>query len=150
MDLYISTKENLFFNPSYPNTYATLYDIVAVFFLYFKQREKLFALRPEAQGDTIPGGFWERKHAATVGKPLFVKEFNRSQNICYGLISFPGRNVQHCKANVRTSVYIGKLKGNQASSFSLKRNKSSFLGQGGVERKREGINGQLTLLECKG
>lgn len=113
-------------------------------FSFFNQREKLFALQPEAQGVTIPGGFWERKHTATAGKPLFAKEFNRSQNICYGLISFPGRNVQHCKANVRTSVYIGKLKGNQASSFSLNRNKSSFgaFGEkgegGGLKRKREG------------
>lgn len=86
----------------------------------------MFALHPEVQGVTIPGGFWECKHTAAVGKPPFTKEFNRSQNICYGLISFPGRNVQHCKANVRTHVYIGKLKGNQASNISLNRNKSGI------------------------
>lgn len=109
MDLYISTKENLHFNPFYPNTF---FMSVTHFSFFFSQREKLFTLHPEVQGVTIPGGFWERKHTAAVGKPPFAKEFNRSQNICYGLISFPGRNVQHCKANVRTRVYIGKLKGN--------------------------------------
>lgn len=56
---------------------------------------------------------------------------------------------------MRTSVYIGKLKGNQASSFSLNRNKSSlgaFGEKGGGFEKRSwgGASGQLTLLECKG
>lgn len=57
---------------------------------------------------------------------------------------------------MRTRVYIGKLKGNQASSFSLNRNKSSF---GAFEEKgwgiflfekmRGGVHGQLILLEFK-
>ena len=123
MDSNISTKENVHFSPFYPNTYATLYNIS---FTAFSIKEKLFGPCPEAQALSIPGGFWERKYTATVGKPQFAKEFNRSQNICYGLISFPGRNVQHCEANVRTCIYIGKLKGNQASSFSLNRHQSCF------------------------
>ncbi len=95
-------------------------------FFVFNQREKLFTLHPEARGVTIPGGFLSgnANTQLLLAKPLFAKEFNRSQNIGYGLISFPGRNVQHCKANVRTSVYIGKLKGNHVSRFSLNRNKS--------------------------
>ena len=65
--------------------------LCATFFSAFSLLSiKVYALHPEAQRVSIPGGFWEPKHTATVGKPLIAKEFNRSQNICYGLISFPG------------------------------------------------------------
>lgn len=73
MDLYISTKDNLYFNPFYPNTSATLYDISFLFFflLSIKEKKKTFARRPEASSLTIPGGLWECKHTATVGKLPF-------------------------------------------------------------------------------
>lgn len=57
MDLYISTEENLYLNPSYPNTYATLSDISFLFFYFSTQREILFAIYPEARGVAVPVGF---------------------------------------------------------------------------------------------
>lgn len=51
------------------------------------------------------------------------------------------------------SVYTGKLKGNQVSTFSPNRNKSKLLGKtirGHQRGKGNGVNSQLILLEWKG
>lgn len=148
MDSYIhvciSTKEHLYFIPSYPNTCNS----VKHFFCgTFSQREKLFALHPEAWGVAIPVGVLGMQKHCFSWQAAVAKEFNRSQNICYGLVSFPGRTIQHCEANVRTWVYIGKLKGNQASGFSLNRNKSCFgefvkEGQGGGQYWKDSCSGK--------
>lgn len=67
------------------------------------------------------------------------------------LISLPGRNIRQQKSHVRTSVYTGKLKGNQVSRISPNRNKIGFRGKGWGRLKGEGgVNAQLILQECKG
>lgn len=126
MDFCVSTKENLRFNPSYANTYATLYGISFFFFLLsIKERKCSPSIRRlrESHSRGVSGN---PNTLLLLASRRSLKRFNRSQNICHRLISFPGWNVQPCKANVRTRIYIGKLKRNQASSFSLNRNKSSF------------------------
>lgn len=60
MDLYISTKDNLYFNPFYPNTSATLYDISFLFFflLSIKKKKKKNLLPPSGSLDShYPRGF---------------------------------------------------------------------------------------------
>lgn len=52
MNLYISTKENLYFNPFYPNTYAALHDISFVFFSFVHQKKKV----PPPPRLTMSGG----------------------------------------------------------------------------------------------
>lgn len=95
---------------------ATLSNISFVVLFSAKARNCLPFIRKLEELPSQRGFLGMQKHCFS-WQAAVTKEFNRSQNICYGLISFPGRTVQHCKANVRTWVYIGKLKGNQASGF---------------------------------
>lgn len=58
MDLYISAKENLHFNPSYPNTHGTLFDISFAFSPPFSIKEgNCSASVQKAQGVNHPRGF---------------------------------------------------------------------------------------------
>lgn len=56
MNLYISTKENLYFNPFYPNTYATLHDISFVYFSFVNQKKKKKKKVPPPPKLTMSGG----------------------------------------------------------------------------------------------
>lgn len=162
MDLYMYVylqKNTFYFNPSYPNTCNSVKHFFCGTFL--SQSGSLPFIQKLEELPSQRGLLGMQKHCFSWHAAV-IKEFNRSQNICYGLISFPGRTIQHCKANVRTWVYIGKLKGNQASGFSLNRNKSCFgefgrkknkntWGGGRVctEKIKSLVNGWLAIMETK-
>ena len=158
--LYISTKENLYFNPSYPNTPC---NSVRHFFCppFFSFPVKGKNCSPSISIRKL-GESASQEVSGNANTPLqlagrrALKSSTEAKTFVTDSFHFLVEMSQHCEANVRTCVYIGKLRGNRASSFPPPRTETRaavelFRGKGDggggvVEKMRGGVNGQLTLL----